>query len=207
MDWSLAFAKCPLVAILRGITPEAALPVVAALLNEGFAIVEVPLNSPNALESINRLSSRFAGDAVIGAGTVLTPAQVRQVESAGGQLVVAPNFDVRVATEVSKAGMSYGPGVGTATEAFAALEVGATFLKLFPAEMIPPAAVKAMRAVLPAASLLLPVGGITPVAMASYVKAGATGFGLGSAIYRPGMTAAEVGAAARIFHQAWSSLQ
>lgn len=207
MDWNVALARCPLVAILRGITPEAALPVVDALLDAGFTIVEVPLNTPDALHSIDRLSARFGNDAVIGAGTVLTPAQVANVEAAGGQLVVAPNFDSWVASETVQRGLTYGPGVTTATEAFAALDAGATFLKLFPAEMIPPAAVKALRAVLPAGSVLLPVGGITPVSMASYAKAGANGFGLGSALYRPGRTATEVGSSARVFLEAWSSLQ
>lgn len=207
MDWSVAYARCPLVAILRGITPDAALPVVDALLDAGLTIVEVPLNSPDALHSIDRLSTRFGKDAVIGAGTVLMPAQVGHVEAAGGQLVVAPNFDARVASEALQRGLVYGPGVGTATEAFAALDAGATFLKLFPAEMIPPAAVKALRAVLPVASVLLPVGGVTTVSMASYAKAGANGFGLGSALYRPGRTATEVGSSARLFLEAWSSIQ
>ena len=207
MDWSVAYARCPLVAILRGITPDAALPVVDALLDAGFTIVEVPLNSPDALHSIDRLSTRFGKDAVIGAGTVLTPAQVGHVEAAGGRLVVAPNFDARVASEALQRGLVYGPGVTTATEAFAALDAGATFLKLFPADMIPPAAVKALRAVLPVASVLLPVGGVTPTSMASYAKAGANGFGLGSALFRPGTTATEVGYSARVFLEAWSSLQ
>ena len=207
MDWSVAFARCPLLAILRGITSDEAMTVVDALMEAGFTIVEVPLNSPDALHSIDRLSTRFGKDAVIGAGTVLTPAQVGHVEAAGGQLVVAPNFDARVASEALRRGLAYGPGVTTATEAFAALDIGATFLELFPAEMIPPAAVKASRAVLPVASVLLPVGGVTPVSMASYAKAGAKGFGLGSALYRPGTTATKVGSSARVFLEAWSSLQ
>jgi len=195
------------VAILRGITPDAALPVVDASLDAGFTIVEVPLNSPGALHNIDRLSTRFGKDAVIGAGTVLTPAQVGHVEAAGGQLVVAPNFDARVASEAFQRGLVYSQGIATATEAFAALDAGATFLKVFPAEMIPPATVKALRAVLPIASVLFPVGGVTPVSMASYAKAGANGFALGSALYRPGMTATEVGSSARIFVKAWSVLQ
>ena len=206
-DWSVALTRCPLVAILRGITPDAALPVVDASLDAGFTIVEVPLNSTGALHSIDRLSTRFGKDAVIGAGTVLTPAQVGHVEAAGGQLVVAPNFDARVASEAFQRGLIYGPGIATATEAFAALDAGATFLKVFPAEMIPPAAVKALRAVLPIASVLFPVGGVTPDSMASYAKAGANGFALGSALYRPGVTATEVGSSARIFVKAWSVLQ
>ena len=122
MDWSVAFASCPLVAILRGITPDAALPVVGALLDKGFTIVEVPLNSANAIDSINRLSSRFAKDAVIGASTVLTPTQVCQVRAAGGRLVVSPNYDARVACAALQNGMVYGPGFGTESEAFAALQ-------------------------------------------------------------------------------------
>mgnify|MGYP000936424041 CR=1 FL=1 len=207
MSWDNAFGRCPLVAILRGVTPADAVPVVKALLDEGFTIVEVPLNSPDALNSIQQLSARFGAEAVIGGGTVLTSAQADQVHAAGGRLLVAPNFDLRVATAARRLGMVYGPGTGTATEAFAALEAGATFLKLFPAEMIPPAAVKALRAVLPAGAAILPVGGVTPENMESFVRAGANGFGLGSALYRPGATPSEVRLAARSFVKGWSTLQ
>lgn len=207
ISWDDAVRRCPLVAILRGITPAEAEPVDGALLDAGFTIVEVPLNLPGALDSIHRLVTRFGADAIIGAGTVLTVAQADEVRSAGGTLVVAPNLDPRVAAEALRLGMAYGPGVGTATEAFAAIEAGATFLKLFPAEMIPPQAVRALRAVLPSGAVLLPVGGVTPASMESHVRAGANGFGLGSALYRPGATPAEAGITARSFVRTWSSLQ
>lgn len=207
MRWEDAIAMCPLVAILRGITPDEAVPTVDTLVSAGFTIVEVPLNSPDALESIHRLASRFGEVAVIGAGTVLTADQTARVHAAGGSLVVAPNLDARVADEAQKRDMIYGPGVATATEAFAAIETGATFLKLFPAEMIPPAAVKALRAVLPRSSSLFPVGGITPAEIDSYARAGANGFGLGSALYRPGSTLAETRQQAKAFIQTWTSLR
>ena len=207
MDWKTAFERCPLVAILRGITPEETEAVVARLIGQGFTLIEVPLNSPRAYESI-RLAARAFGDtAVIGAGTVLRAEEVAAVHEAGGQLIVAPNFDPRVAAEAVRLRLSYGPGVGTASEAFAALAAGATFLKLFPAEMIPPAAVRALRAVLPAGTRLLPVGSITPETMAPYLAAGADGFGLGSALYKRAMSAAEVEARAIGFRHAlvaWS---
>jgi 2-dehydro-3-deoxyphosphogalactonate aldolase len=207
MRWEDAIAMCPLVAILRGITPDEAVPTVETLVSVGFTIVEVPLNSPAALDSIHRLASRFGEVAVIGAGTVLTPDQTAQVHAAGGSLVVAPNVDLRVADEAHKRGMTYGPGVATATEAFGAIEVGAAFLKLFPAEMIPPKAVKALRAVLPRGTHLFPVGGISPTGMASYVEAGANGFGLGLALYQPGSTLSETRERAQAFVQAWTSLR
>lgn len=190
MDWQDGFATCPLVAILRGIRPDEAEAVVEALIGAGFRLIEVPLNSPDPLDSIARLARRFGDRAVIGAGTVLSAAQVGQVRAAGGRLIIAPNFDPRVAAAAE--GLIYGPGIGTVSEAFAALDAGAAFLKLFPAEMIPPVAVKAMRAVLPADLRLLPVGGITPDSMAAYLAAGANGFGLGSALYRPGISADQV---------------
>ena len=193
MDWNDAFEICPLVAILRGVKPDEAEDVAEALLNAGFTQIEVPLNSPDPFESISRLVQRYGDRAVIGAGTVLTPEQVAQVGEAGGRLIIAPNFDAQVAAAAKDRGLIYGPGVGTVSEAFAALAAGAAFLKLFPAEMIPPAAVKAMRAVLPKAVRLLPVGGIDPDAMAAYRQVGANVFGLGSALYREGMSAAEVG--------------
>lgn len=199
ISWTDAVAGCPLVAILRGITPDEIEPVATALIEVGFRLLEIPLNSPDALESIRHAAARHGRKAVIGAGTVLSAADVRAVAAAGGRLIVAPNFDPSVAAACTKAGLIYGPGVATPSEAFAALAAGATFLKLFPAEMILPAAVKAMRAVLPRATPLLPVGGITPEAMADYFEAGANGFGLGSALYRPGMPADEVGRRGRAF--------
>lgn len=186
-----ALAACPLVAILRGLRPDEALPVGEALTGSGFRLIEVPLNSPDPLLSIEALARAFP-DAIVGAGTVLEPRQVGEVHNAGGRLIVAPNFNPDVVREAARLEMICLPGVLTASEAFAALAARATGLKLFPAEMIPPAAVKALRAVLPMDTLLLPVGGIGTANMASYRAAGADGFGIGSALYKPGLTAAEV---------------
>lgn len=186
------FAQCPLVAILRGIAPGEAEPVGEALLEAGFVLLEVPLNSPQPLESIARLAARFGGRATIGAGTVTTPAEVAAVQAAGGTLIVSPHVDERVIAATLAAGMVSLPGFFTPTEAFAALRAGAHALKLFPAEAASPAVLKAHRAVLPADVLVLPVGGIAAEAMAPWLVAGAAGFGLGSALYRPGFTAAEV---------------
>jgi 2-dehydro-3-deoxyphosphogalactonate aldolase len=186
-----ALAASPLVAILRGVRPDEALAIGQAVLAGGWHLIEVPLNSPDPLRSIEALCGAFP-QALIGAGTVLKPAQVRDVHAAGGRLVVAPNFDAGVIREALRLEMACLPGVMTATEAFAALEAGASGLKLFPAEMIPTGAVKALRAVLPPSTLLLPVGGITPGNVATYRAAGADGFGIGSALYRPGASAAEV---------------
>lgn len=202
-EWNAAFKTCPLVAILRGVAPEEILPIVDQLVAHGFTLIEIPLNSPRPLDSIRMAAGTFGTRAVIGAGTVLEAGQVRAVHEAGGRLIVAPNFDVRVAAEAVKLGLVYGPGVGTASEAFAALEAGAAFLKLFPAEMIPPAAVKALRAVLPQETRLLPVGGITAETMKPYLSAGADGFGLGSALYKAGAGPGEVASAAAAFQAAF----
>lgn len=189
--FSAALAGCPLVAILRGLRPDEATPIGAALVDAGWKLIEIPLNSPNPLLSIATLAEAHP-DALVGAGTVLTAAQVREVHDAGGRLVVAPNFNAPVVRAAAALGMVCLPGILTATEAFAALDAGATGLKLFPSEMIPPAAVKALRAVLPGNALLLPVGGITTANMAAFRTAGANGFGIGSALYKSGMPAAEV---------------
>ncbi len=204
-DFAKYFAELPLVAILRGLKPAEAVDTAAALVAAGFRLIEVPLNSPDPLASIRLMSDRFGNEALIGAGTVLTGAQVHDVLGAGGRLIVAPNFDTRVAASVQKAHGDYLPGVGTVTEAFAALEAGASGLKLFPAEVIPPAAVKAMMAVMPKGTRLLPVGGIDETTMGAYVKAGAAGFGLGSAIYKPGMAASEIGTRAAALKAAWNA--
>jgi 2-dehydro-3-deoxyphosphogalactonate aldolase len=197
-----ALHTLPLVAILRGITPAEALGVGAALTAEGWGLIEVPLNSPDPIQSIALLAAHFPA-ALVGAGTVLSAQQVREVHAAGGQLVVSPNFNEEVVREAVQRGMVCLPGVMTPSEAFAALAAGAHGLKLFPAEMITPAVVKALRAVLPGNVSLLPVGGITPDNMAPYRAAGANGFGIGSALYKPGMTAAQVGEAAKRFAAAW----
>ena len=189
--FAAALSRIPLVAILRGLPPSEALAVGEALTSTGWTMLEVPLNSPDPLIGIATLASHFP-QALIGAGTVLTPDDVRNVHAAGGQLIVSPNFNPAVVREALRLGMVCLPGVMTATEAIAALEAGATGLKLFPAEMLTPAVLRALRAVLPADTRLLPVGGITPENMSSYLGAGANGFGIGSALYKPGMKAAQV---------------
>lgn len=201
--WQAASRSLPLVAILRGITPGEADAVGDALWQAGFRLMEVPLNSPSRMESIARLARRFP-EAIVGAGTVRTADEVRQVQDAGGRVVVSPHFDADVVQAAVRQGMVALPGVMTPTEAFAALAAGATGLKLFPAEMVPPGAVKALRAVLPAQVALFPVGGITPANMGEYRAAGANGFGIGSALYKPGMDAAAVAASARAFADAWA---
>jgi len=197
-----ALAQCPLVAILRGITPVEAPAVGQRLVDQGFAIIEVPLNSPQPLESIARL----AGDHpqhLVGAGTVGSAAQVREVRAAGGRLIVSPHWDRAVMEASLQEGMVCMPGVATPTEAWAAWQAGAHALKLFPAEMITPPVLKALRAVLPPELPLLPVGGISSANMAAYWQAGASGFGIGSALYAPGRSAEAVAQAAAEFKAAW----
>lgn len=186
-----ALTNIPLVAILRGLTPAEALPVGQALVDTGWSLIEVPLNSPQPLDSIAAMASAFP-DALIGAGTVLNIKDVQNVHAAGGQLIVSPNFNPAVVQEAVQLGMVCLPGVMTASEAFAALEAGATGIKLFPGEMVTPAVVKALRAVLPGDTLVFPVGGITADNMQAYLAAGANGFGIGSALYKPGTSAAAV---------------
>lgn len=200
-----AMTQLPLIAILRGLTPAEAPATGQALVDSGFALIEVPLNSPQPLQSIATLTQLFP-QTLIGAGTVLNMQQVKDVHAAGGRLVVSPNFNPAVVAQALALGMVVLPGVATPTEAFAALDAGAHGLKLFPAEMISPATVKALRAVLPKDAALMPVGGITPDNMAVYRAAGATGFGLGSALYAPGCSAQEVRNKAQLFVQAFGRL-
>ena len=199
-----AMAQLPLIAILRGLTPAEAPAIGEALVSSGFAIIEVPLNSPEPLHSITALTQQFP-QTLIGAGTVLNAQQVKDVHAAGGRLVVAPNFNPAVVAQALALKMVVLPGVATPTEAFAALDAGAHGLKLCPAEMISPVTVKALRAVLPKSAALMPVGGITPDNMAAYRTAGASGFGLGSALYAPGRSAAQVQEMAQAFVRAWQS--
>jgi len=199
-----AFAKCPLIAILRGVRPDEVEAIGEALVATGFTLIEVPMNSPDPLDSVARLAARFPGRAVVGAGTVLREDQVAAVAGVGGTMIISPNANLRVIAASAAAGLVSLPGIATPSEAFAAIEAGATALKLFPAEAASPAVVKAMRAVLPKETRLLPVGGIAPGTMAPWTAAGVAGFGLGSALYKPGMSAAEVGTNARAFIEALS---
>ena len=201
--FAAAIEALPLVAILRGVRPAEAVAIGHALVDAGWRLIEVPLNSPQPFESIEALAHAFP-EALVGAGTVLTAAAVRDVHAAGGRMIVAPNFDADVARETRRLGMVALPGVLSPTEAFAALAAGAAALKLFPAEAIAPAVVKALRAVLDPAVLLLPVGGITLDNMAAYRSAGANGFGIGSSLYKPGMPAAQVAESAQRWAGAWA---
>ena len=202
-EFDARFAQCPLVAILRGVTADEVVAVGEALFGAGFRLIEVPLNSPDPLISITRLAKAFAGRAVIGAGTVLRAADVAAVAAAGGTMIVSPNMNVEVIAATSKGGLVSVPGIATPSEAFAALDAGATALKLFPAEAASPAVLKAIRAVLPADVRVLPVGGITADTMAPWVKAGAAGFGIGSALYSPGLASEQVAVRARAFVEGW----
>ena len=197
MDLKQWLARCPLVAILRGVAPHEVAEIGAALADAGIAIVEVPLNSPQPIDSIRILAERFGHQMLVGAGTVMTPAQVAEIAAAGGRLIVTPHAAAPVVRAAKAAGMLACPGMSTPTEAFAMLEAGADGLKLFPAEAASPTVLRAMRAVLPPETIVLLVGGIDATNMAPWRAAGAAGFGLGSAIYRPGDTAAAVGEKAR----------
>ena len=202
-----ALADLPLVAILRGVKPDEVEGIGAALVDAGFRCIEVPLNSPQPFDSIRILADRFGQSVLVGAGTVLKVDDVARVKAAGGRLIVMPHADVEIIAEAKRQDLVCAPGAATPTEAFAALKAGADGVKLFPAEAIPPGVVKAWRAVVPAAVPLIAVGGITPDRMAAYRDAGTTGFGLGSALYKPGMSAADVAATASAFAQAWHALR
>jgi 2-dehydro-3-deoxyphosphogalactonate aldolase len=193
----------PLIAILRGITPVDAEGAVDTLEQAGWRVVEVPLNSPDALETLSRMVKRAGDRMLIGAGTVLTVDQVGAIAAAGAKLMVAPNCVPDVIRAAKTKGLITAPGVATPTEAFAALDAGADALKMFPGELLPPPAVKAWRAVLPPQTLLLPVGGVAPDNIAAYLKAGANGFGIGTSVYKPGMTMAEMAARARALADAF----
>ncbi len=194
-----AFARCPLIAILRGVTPGEVEGIGEALVESGFTLIEVPLNSPDPLESVARLAKRFAGRAVIGAGTVLREREVAAVAGAGGTMIISPNTNPSVIAASAAMGVVSIPGIATPSEAFSALEAGANALKLFPAEASSPQALKAMRAVLPPAVRILPVGGISPDNMEPWRAAGAAGFGLGSALYTVGLSVDRVGLNAQAF--------
>ncbi|MBL8709729.1 MAG: 2-dehydro-3-deoxy-6-phosphogalactonate aldolase [Rhodospirillaceae bacterium] len=186
----------PLIGILRGITPAEADAALDALEGAGWRVVEVPLNSPDALATLKRMVARAGDRLLIGAGTVLTTDEVAAIADAGAGLMVAPNCSPAVIHAAKARGMWAAPGVATPTEAFAALGAGADALKMFPGESLPPPIVKAWRAVMPTGTLLLPVGGVKPDNIAAYLKAGADGFGIGTSVYRPGMGPGDIAAAA-----------
>ena len=201
--WNDALTTLPLVAILRGLTPDEALEIGETLVAAGFLCLEVPLNSPSPLDSIRRLRDALGDRAIVGAGTVLSAQAVRDVAAAGGQIVISPNTNLAVIGETKAAGLISFPAFFTPSEAFAAIEAGADAIKLFPAETAGPAALKAMKAVLPPSTPIFPVGGVEPGNVAAWRAAGADGLGLGSALYKPGRTAVEVGEAANAFVGAW----
>lgn len=194
-----ALTEMPLIAILRGVRPEDAVDVASILVDAGFRVIEVPLNSPSPLVSIERMSERYAGDAIIGAGTVLSETDVKAVASAEGRIIVAPNLSPAVGSASVLAGLDWCPGVMTPSEAFAALDQGATLLKFFPAELIPPEAIGAMRAVLPKDAMIAAVGGVTPERLAEYQRAGTNAFGLGSALFKTGYALDELAERAKRF--------
>lgn len=202
-DW---LKRWPLVAILRGIKPGEALDVGAALVETGFCIVEVPLNSPEPFASIIRLAKRFGDKVLVGAGTVTDWEQVPKVADAGGRIIVMPHADERIVEAAKRRNLFVVPGFGTATEAFRMIEAGADGIKLFPAEANPPKVLKALRAVIPKSVPVLPVGGITPGNMKDYWDAGADGFGLGGSLYKLGDTAQKVAQAAAEFRFALHAL-
>jgi 2-dehydro-3-deoxyphosphogalactonate aldolase len=201
-----AFAAMPLVAILRGLTPETADDIGDVLVEAGFTLIEVPLNSPRPLESIARLAKRLEGRALVGAGTVLDVAAVEAVAEVGGTLIVSPNTNTAVIAAAAARGLIAVPGFQTPSEAFAALAAGARALKLFPAEAASPAVLKAVRTVLPTGTAVLPVGGISPTTMAPWHAVGAAGFGIGSALYSPGVAPEVLAERAAAFIAAYKAL-
>lgn len=205
--FAAAQSALPLVAILRGITPQEAVDIGVSLVDAGFRLIEVPLNSPNPFSSIAALRQALPAEVLVGAGTVLELAQISQLCKCGGELVVMPHADPTLIRAAKAAGLLCLPGIASPTEAFAALAAGADALKIFPAELVTPTVLKAMSAVLPKGCGLLPVGGIKSDSMHAYVDAGATGFGLGSALYKPGMTVEQTASTARQFVAAWRTIQ
>jgi 2-dehydro-3-deoxyphosphogalactonate aldolase len=191
--------ECPLVGIIRGVTPDDAEAIGQAIYDAGIRIIEVPLNSPDSLKSIAKLAAKFGGRALVGGGTVLQPEQVSEVRAAGGRLIVSPNTNVEVINETAEEGLVSCPGYFTPSDAFDALEAGATALKLFPAEGATPAVLKAQRAVIPSEVPIFVVGGVRPDAMQSWLDAGADGFGLGGGLYQPGQSAGETAEKARAY--------
>ena len=183
--------ECPLVGIIRGVTPDDAEAIGQAIFDAGIRIIEVPLNSPDPLKSIERLAARFGESALVGGGTVLDPDKVAEVQAVGGRIIVAPNTNPAVIAATAAAGLVSCPGYFTPSEAFAALDSGATALKFFPAENATPAVLKAQRAVIPKEVPILVVGGVKPDSLPPWLAAGATGFGLGGGLYQPGQSPAD----------------
>lgn len=202
-----ALMAAPLIAILRGLDPDRAVAVAEVLVAAGFRIIEVPLNSPSPLKSIERIARRVGETAIVGAGTVLNENDMVSVADAGGRIIVAPNMNPVLGAATVSRGLSWCPGVMTPSEAFAALDIGASVLKFFPAEMIPPKAISAMRAVLPHDALIAAVGGVNPDGMAVYREAGTDAFGLGSALFRPGYSLDNLARRAKQFVEAASDLE
>lgn len=191
--------QCPLVAIIRGVTPADVESIGEAIFDAGIRIIEVPLNSPEPLDSIERLAAKFGDRALIGGGTVLRWSEVHEIKTAGGRLIVSPNTNVEVIAETVKSRLVSCPGYFTPSEAFAALAAGASGLKFFPAEGASPAVLKAQRAVLPRDLPVIVVGGVQPDMMQPWIEAGATGFGLGSGLYKPGRSAEETAQRAQAY--------
>ena len=205
-QFDAAFAACPLIAILRGIKPDEAEAIGEALVHAGINIIEVPLNSPDPFESIARLAKLLAGRAIVGAGTVLRRSEVDRVADCGGTLIVSPNANTDVIAHTKFLGLVSAPGVLTPTEAFSALDSGANILKLFPGELMPPAGVKAISAVLPIETRMVLVGGVTETSFSAYSDTPLAGFGFGSSLFKPGTTATEIETKAKSLVKAWQNL-
>lgn len=205
--WQDALTTLPLVAILRGLRPAEALDIGEMVVKAGFKIVEVPLNSPDPFESIKLLADALKDRAIVGAGTVLTVADVETLKAVGGEICISPNSNPDVIRRAKSLGMISFPAFFTPTEAFAAIDAGADAIKLFPAELAGVKGLKAMKAVLPRHMPVFPVGGVDPDGMQAYLEAGATGFGIGSAVFKPGDTPPQVYAKAKAFVDAWATLR
>jgi len=197
------FDRLPFVAILRGIVPAEAASIARVLAKAGFSIIEVPMNSPEPLKSIRRMHEELGNDTLLGAGTVLSAAWIPQIAEAGGRIIVMPHADTEVIRAAKSSGLYCTPGIATPTEGFAALAAGADALKLFPAELLTPRILKAFKAVFAKDTLFIPVGGITPEMISPYHAAGAGGFGLGAALFKPGMSADEVAQRAQTYVETW----
>ncbi|AXT36277.1 2-dehydro-3-deoxy-6-phosphogalactonate aldolase [Phaeobacter sp. LSS9] len=206
IDLATSLSQNALIAILRGLETKNALPVARTLVEADFRIIEVPLNSPEPLSSIEVIAQHHGQTAIVGAGTVLTVDQVDAVADAGGRIIVSPNMNPDVGRAAVARGLYWCPGVMTPSEAFAALDLGASVLKFFPAELVPPAAIAALRAVLPKDAVVAAVGGITPETMAAYHAAGVDGYGLGSALFKPSYALDDIGRRARAFTSALEEL-